>query len=94
MPVAASATTTVFVVERPALLQPSRAPERLIVLGVKLLGTPSAAPAAPSVVPAAPSAAKGSSTAQQAFKRGPAALTGWVQRKAPTSPYPVPAGNR
>ncbi|WP_411573406.1 Helicase associated domain protein [Streptomyces fradiae] len=55
--------------------------QRLTVLGVQ--------PAqAPSPAPAAPRTAKGPSKAQQAFQRGLAALTRWVEREGVDRPVP------
>ncbi|MET9190300.1 DEAD/DEAH box helicase [Streptomyces tendae] len=56
--------------------------ERLSMLGVKPLEAPSAAPAAKG--------AKGQGKAQQAFQRGLAALTQWVEREGAR---PVPRGH-
>jgi hypothetical protein len=55
--------------------------ERLTQLGVKPLETPSPAPA--STV-----ATKGQGKAQQAFQRGLAALTQWVEREGAHRPVP------
>ena len=55
--------------------------ERLTALGIN-------APAAPSPAPAAPRATKGPSKAQQAFQRGLAALTQWVEREGAHRPVP------
>ncbi|MGW4437999.1 Helicase associated domain protein [Streptomyces sp. NPDC004596] len=57
--------------------------ERLTVLGIKPLKAPSSAPTAGR-------AAKGPSKAQQAFQRGLAALTQWVEREGQR---PVPRGH-
>ncbi|MFF3487328.1 Helicase associated domain protein [Streptomyces sp. NPDC002701] len=61
--------------------------ERLTVLGVKPLEEPSAAPAAGR-------AAKGPSKAQQAFQRGLAALTQWVEREGADRPVPREASEQ
>ncbi|WP_420706038.1 Helicase associated domain protein [Streptomyces sp. NRRL S-455] len=58
--------------------------ERLSTLGIKPLEAPSPAPAAKG-------ATKGPSKAQQAFQRGLAALTQWVEREG--SHRPVPRGH-
>ncbi|MFF8391838.1 helicase associated domain-containing protein, partial [Cellulosimicrobium funkei] len=55
--------------------------ERLTVLGVKPLEAPSPAPAAKG-------ATKGQGKAQQAFQRGLAALTQWVEREGADRPVP------
>ncbi|GAA2725396.1 DEAD/DEAH box helicase [Streptomyces luteosporeus] len=55
--------------------------ERLSTLGIKPLEAPSPAPAAKG-------ATKGPSKAQQAFQRGLAALTQWVQREGTHRPVP------
>ncbi|WP_345128442.1 Helicase associated domain protein, partial [Streptomyces chiangmaiensis] len=55
--------------------------ERLTALGIN-------APAAPSPTPAAPRATKNPSKAQQAFQRGLAALTQWVEREGAHRPVP------
>ncbi|MFF8513354.1 Helicase associated domain protein [Streptomyces sp. NPDC015492] len=55
--------------------------ERLTTLGIKPLEAPSPAPAAPRT-------AKGPSKAQQAFSRGLAALTQWVEREGTNRPVP------
>ncbi|MFF9287617.1 DEAD/DEAH box helicase [Streptomyces griseosporeus] len=55
--------------------------ERLTVLGIKPLEEPSPAPAARRT-------AKGPSKAQQAFQRGLAALTQWVEREGAHRPVP------
>ncbi|MDJ0465455.1 DEAD/DEAH box helicase [Streptomyces sp. H27-C3] len=55
--------------------------ERLTRLGIN-------APAAPTPDPAAVGAAKGSGKAQQAFQRGLAALTQWVERESAHRPVP------
>lgn len=55
--------------------------ERLTALGIT-------APAAPSPTPAATRATKSPSKAQQAFQRGLAALTQWVERESTHRPVP------
>ncbi|MGV9941125.1 Helicase associated domain protein [Streptomyces sp. NPDC003401] len=55
--------------------------ERLSKLGVQPVQTPSSAPSVPR-------AAKGPSKAQQAFQRGLAALTQWVEREGAHRPVP------
>ncbi|NUS10556.1 MAG: DEAD/DEAH box helicase family protein [Streptomyces sp.] len=55
--------------------------ERLIALGVQ-------PPAPPSPAPAADGAAKGTGKAAQAFQRGLAALTQWVEREGTHRPVP------
>lgn len=55
--------------------------ERLSTLGIKPLETPSPAPATGRT-------AQGPSKAQQAFQRGLAALTQWVEREGPDRPVP------
>ncbi|MFE5074980.1 DEAD/DEAH box helicase [Streptomyces halstedii] len=55
--------------------------ERLTKLGIKPV-------AAPSPAPAAKDATKGQSKAQQAFQRGLAALTQWVEREGAHRPVP------
>jgi hypothetical protein len=55
--------------------------ERLSTLGIKPLEAPSPAPAARRAM-------KGASKAQQAFQRGLAALTQWVEREGAHRPVP------
>ncbi|MFE3907787.1 helicase associated domain-containing protein, partial [Streptomyces sp. NPDC059153] len=55
--------------------------ERLTALGIK-------AAEAPSPVPAAGRATKGQTKARQAFQRGLAALTQWVEREGAHRPVP------
>ncbi|MEU1434485.1 Helicase associated domain protein [Streptomyces sp. NPDC005786] len=55
--------------------------ERLSTLGIKPLEVPSSAPPARRTT-------KGQSKAQQAFQRGLAALTQWVEREGPDRPVP------
>ncbi|MFE4087912.1 Helicase associated domain protein [Streptomyces sp. YIM B13502] len=69
--------------------------ERLTVLGIKPLEAQSPAPAGPAPAGAAPAraggtAVNGTSKAQQAFQRGLAALTQWVEREGNR---PVPRGH-
>ncbi|MEU0619191.1 DEAD/DEAH box helicase [Streptomyces albogriseolus] len=64
--------------------------ERLTVLGIKPLEAQSPAPAGAAPAGAGGTAVKGTSKAQQAFQRGLAALTQWVEREGNR---PVPRGH-
>ncbi|WP_454340479.1 helicase associated domain-containing protein, partial [Streptomyces albogriseolus] len=64
--------------------------ERLTVLGIKPLEAQSPAPAGVAPAGAGGTAVKGTGKAQQAFQRGLAALTQWVEREGNR---PVPRGH-